>query len=312
MFTRIIIASETSPDAFYVLKQLKRLQKLGAKECLLLQCLQPHEIKATLSPHFNAILEENLNKQKEVLLEQGFKVQTRVVSGHIRKEVTRIAVEEDYSIIVAGAAEYSLIGEVLFGVVAHEIIHQASKPVLLIRIPYRPEEDLSTMPEIDITSHVLFPTDFSENAGLAFEYVKKMVTDGVNKITLIHVQDPSHINPRLAHRLEKYNVIDTKEEVAKEELLAAERLEKFNITDTQRLEDMKKELQNLGSAEIDIQLLCGSPSVEIMRVVNEQKIPLVVMGSQGRGFVKEVYLGSVSNNLTRHSSASILLIPIKR
>jgi nucleotide-binding universal stress UspA family protein len=312
MFKRIIIASETSPDALYVLKQIKSLQKLGTKECLLLQCLQPFEIKATISPHFNAILEENLKKQKEILLEEGFEVQTRVVSGHIRREVTRIAVEEDYSIIVAGATEYSLIGEVFFGVVAHEIIHQASKPVLIIRIAPKPEEELSALPELDLTSHIMFPTDFSENAGLAFEYVKKMVTDGVKKVTLVHVQDPGRVNPRLAHRLEKYNVIDTPEELAQDELVAAERLEKFNVVDTQRLEDIKKELQALGDVEIDIQLLCGSPAVEIMKCIDAKKIPLVVMGSQGRGFVKEVYLGSVSNNLTRHASASVLLIPAKR
>jgi len=36
------------------------------------------------------------------------------------------------------------------------------------------------------------------------------------------------------------------------------------------------------------------------------------MGSQGRGFIKEVFLGSVSNNVARHSAASVLLIPAVR
>jgi nucleotide-binding universal stress UspA family protein len=279
---------------------------------LLLQCLHPHEVKATISSHFNAILEENLNKQKEVLIGQGFEVQTRTVSGFIRSEISRIAKEKSASIIVASTPEYSMMGEIFFGGVAQEIIHHASKPVLLIRTSAYPDEVPSSKKECSIIDHILFPTDFSENAGLAFDYVKKMVSDGVKKVTLLHVQDQARINPRLAYRLEKYNVIDTPEELAQEEALAVQRLEKYNIIDVQRLEEIKKELQAQGDVEVDIRLCYGSPSVEIEKLVREQKISLVVMGSQGRGFVKEVYLGSVSNNIARHSSASVLLIPAKR
>jgi nucleotide-binding universal stress UspA family protein len=307
----MIIASETTPDAFEMLSCLKDLRMLGAKDCLLLQCLQPHEVKATISSHFNAILEENLNKQKEVLLEQGFEVNTRTVPGFIRSEVNKIAKEEDFSLIVASTPEYSMMGEVLFGGVAQEIIHHASKPVLLIRTSVDPAKAPSKK-ECNITEHVLFPTDFSENAGLAFRFVKKMISDGVKKVTLLHVQDQSRLNPRLAYRLEKYNVIDTPEDLAQEEALAAQRLEKFNLIDLQRLEDIKKELQAQGDAEVNIKLCYGSPYIEIMKIVREEEISLIVMGSQGRGFVKEVYLGSVSNNIARHSPAAVLLIPAKR
>jgi len=65
-------------------------------------------------------------------------------------------------------------------------------------------------------------------------------------------------------------------------------------------------------AEVDISLSYGSPSVKILKIISEQKIFLVVMGSQGRGFVKELFLGSVSNNIVRHAKASVLLIPAKR
>lgn len=312
MFKRMIIASETTPDAFEMLYCLKDLKKLGAKECLLLQCLQPHEVKATISSQFNAILEENLNKQKGVLLEQGFEVKTRTVPGFIRSEINKIAKEEDFSIIVASTPEYSMMGEVLFGGVAQEVIHHATKPVMLIRTSGDYDEVTSSKKECNITDHILFPTDFSENAGLAFEYVKKMVSDGVKKVTILHVQDQSRLNPRLAYRLEKYNVIDTPEELVQEEVLAAQRLEKFNLIDLQRLEEMKKELQAQGDVEVDVKVCFGSPSVVIMKTVREQNISLVIMGSQGRGFVKEVYLGSVSNNIARHSPAAVLLIPAKR
>lgn len=75
---------------------------------------------------------------------------------------------------------------------------------------------------------------------------------------------------------------------------------------------MKKLLQEKGNAEIDTFLSYGSPAVEILKLIRERNIQLVVMGSQRRGLVKELFLGSVSNNVARHSAASVLLFPAKR
>lgn len=79
-----------------------------------------------------------------------------------------------------------------------------------------------------------------------------------------------------------------------------------------RLQELKNELSAQGDVEVNIQLLYGSPTAEIIRLVRELNIPLVVMGSQGRGIIEEIYLGSVSHNVVRHSAASVLLIPAKR
>lgn len=285
MFARMIIASEISSVALEVLNRLEGLRKLGAKECLLVQCINPHSVDATISNFYTSILEQNLAQQKEVLEKEGYAVETRVVTGLMKNEIDRIAAEENFSVIVAAAQEHSLMGEMFFGGPAHEVIHKASKPVLLVRVPEKAAADVA----FDITDNILFPTDFSENAAHAFEYVKKMVADGARKVTLVHVHDRAEIEPHLSHRLEE-----------------------FKAEDTAKLQDMKKALEEIGDAEVDIQLLYGKPSAELIRLVKELEIPLVVMGSQGRGFAKELYLGSVSHNVARHSGASVLLIPAKR
>ena len=141
----------------------------------------------------------------------------------------------------------------------------------------------------DLREHVLFPTDFSENADHAFTYVEKLATDGARRITLLHVQDKTSIDPHLAHRLEEFNEIDR-----------------------ERLERMKARLRKCGSADIDIEVCYGSPFEEIRRLVRTRNVHPVVMGSQGRGFLKEVFLGSVSHNVARHAAAPMLLIPAKR
>lgn len=289
MFDKIIIASEISKDEFDIIKRFKDLKKLGTKVCLLLQCLSPHESVSKISSFVADVFEENLRKQKDILIEQGFEVETRVVSGIMKNEINRIAVEENFSVIAAGIAEQNMMGELVFGGTAHEVIHHASIPVLLIRVSGNSDKVPGSDKECNLTDHILYPTDFSDNAGIAFEYVKDMVAKGIKRVTLVHVQDPSKTEPELSHRLKVFNKIDEK-----------------------RLLDLKNELINKGNVEVDIHLLNGSPSAEILKLIRNLNISLVVMGSQGRGFIKEIYLGSVSHNIARHSSASVLLIPAKR
>ena len=286
MFSKILVASDISQSAFDMVKCLKDLRKYGADKCLLVQCLNPHEKNVTF---VRSVLEKSFQKQKKELMEFGYEVETRVVTGYAKNEINRIAVDEDYSIIVVEAVEHSIIGEALLGGPANELIYHASRPLLLLKVDEAPIDGQNILRECDLSSHILFPTDFSDNAALAFGYVKNMVEKGVNKVTLVHVQDQSRISPYLLDRLVE-----------------------FNRKDAKRLQEMKQELLEIADIEVNIQLLYGSPTAEILRLIREKKIPLVVMGSQGRGFIKDIFLGSVSHNISRYSDASVLLIPAKR
>ena len=286
MFKRVIIASELSPTAFDALDRLKGLKSLGVSECLLLQCASPEEMNAVTAPFVRRVLEEALARQKAILSEQGYAVQTQVLKGKLIDELNRIAVEEDFSLIVASSTEHSFLGEVLLGGVARDVIHHAKKPTLLVRLAENPADSSKKAQDCNLLEHVLFPTDFSDNARLAFDYLKAIAADGAKKVTLLHIQDLSRIAP--------------------------ERLDECNQTDELRLQELKNALAGREGMEVETLVLPGSPAVEIIRLVNEQKIPLVVMGSQGRGFVNELFLGSVSHNVARHSTASVLLVPAKR
>lgn len=286
MFKRVIIASELSSTAFAALHCLKNLKSLGVTECLLLQCVNPEDMNAVTAPFVSRVLEEALARQKAILTEQGYAVQTRVLKGKMKNEMNRIAVEEDFSLIVASSTEHSLLGEVMLGGVAREVIHYPQKPTLLVRVVENPAAESSQTRDCNLTGHILFPTDFSNNARLAFDYLKAIAADGAKKVTLLHVQDLTRIAP--------------------------DSLEEFNQADELRLQELKNSLLATGNMDVETKLLQGSPAVEIIRLVNEQKIPLVVMGSQGRGFVNELFLGSVSHNVARHSAASVLLVPAKR
>lgn len=290
MFEKIIVASEMMKGEQQLIQSLGELRSIGVRQCLLLQCLDESEVYAQISSYVQEIYDNMLTRHKEQLEEKGFVVETRILSGDMKKEILRIAEEEDFDLVVAASPALSMTAELFYGGVAHDVIYRSGKPVLLIRI----FEDAEGFQRAEnkagaLTDHVLFPTDFSENAGLAFEVLREMVAAGVKRVTLAHVQDPSAISPYLADRLDE-----------------------FNEKDTLRLNELKDELLQTGDVSVEIKLLDGSPSAELIRLIREQQIPLVVMGSQGRGFVRDLFLGSVSHNIARHSAASVILIPAPR
>jgi nucleotide-binding universal stress UspA family protein len=290
MFSRLIIATDLSPASFAVVNCIGGLKAYGARQCLLLQCLNLMDAASTALSYTTAFLESTIRQQKEVLEKQGYEVETRVVPGFAKTEINRIATEEKYSLIVVGSRGHSMMSEAMLGGVAYAVIHNARKPVLIVRLGVKQGQGNVCIQSAhcDFSEHVLFPTDFSENADHAFAYVKKLVDDGARRVTLLHVQDKARIDPHLKHRLEEFNEIDRT-----------------------RLEKMKEALQKKGNADITIEVCYGSPFAEIIRIIRERNIHLVVMGSQGRGFVEELFLGSVSHNVARHSDAPVLLIPAK-
>lgn len=55
-------------------------------------------------------------------------------------------------------------------------------------------------------------------------------------------------------------------------------------------------------------ILYGSPVEQTLAVAKSKKIDLIVVGARGKGRVKEVFLGSVSNALLHKSQIPILLV----
>lgn len=295
MFEKFIVATDLSKDSDAVVCCMGGLKVFGAKQCLLVQFRSVEDIVALsrlCSTETFAKYDEILNEHKKILERQGFSVETRIVSGFPASEINRIAVEEEYSVIAVGARRSSSSGEVFFSGLANDLIHIASKPVLLVRTKKQPASgDASSCDALgcEVGNHVLYPTDFSDNADFAFTFLLDMAAGRAKKITLLHVQDESRISPYLESRLDEFNKIDQA-----------------------RLEGMKKIIQEKGKTDVDIVVKYGNPSAKILEAVKELNIDMVVMGSQGRGFVKEFFLGSVSYNIARLSPSSVLLIPSKK
>jgi nucleotide-binding universal stress UspA family protein len=281
MFERLVVAVDQSAVSRALVEAVGRMAPLGTRKVLLLHCVTINDLTSVSLSYTLEYLDRNLKELKSLLLGRGFDVETRIVPGSPRSEVYHVAIGERYDVIVVGAKKHAA-AEPLFGGLAFDLIHQAPRPVLIVRLT----DDAPAPPEL--TRHVLLPTDFSENAGQAGEALLSLVKQGARRVTLLHVQDQSRIGKSLQDKLGEYNAIDGR-----------------------RLDELKQKLAAAG-ADVETLIRFGSPSVETLKTIQELSVTLVVMGSQGRGFVPELFLGSVSHNVARHGDASVLLIPAKK
>lgn len=194
--------------------------------------------------------------------------------------------------IVIGTHGETAAQHILFriGGVASEILHSHKKPLLVVRTKVSEinGEKCVEVSCMDFRKRILYPTDFSDTAFRAFTYLEKLVESGAKKITLLHIQDKSKIDKHLKDKLDEFNRIDT-----------------------ERLEMRKKILIEKGAEDVQIKIPYGLPTKEILEEAKKD-YSLIVMGSQGRGFIKEIFVGSVSHNVVRNTDISVLLVPALR
>ncbi|HXK65565.1 MAG TPA: universal stress protein [Spirochaetota bacterium] len=286
MFSKVLFASDLSEASTHVIECIKDLKVYGTKEIILFHALG---IKYLEDLRYSLVKEAEpvLQKQKAMLERYGYSVTVHIANDGVSYELWKFAKQENVSMVVIGTHGRSLAFDVSLGGTAHKIIHDISKPLLIVRL----RSDDKAMPVcqaacIDIDKPLLFTTDFSDTAELAFTYVEKMAESGIKHVVLMHVQDKT--------RIEKY---------------LKDKLNEFNTIDTERLEMLKDRLVKKGVKNVDCILKYGIPVEEIINESRNRDYSLIIMGALGRSLVKDVFIGSVSWNVVRNASQPVLLIP---
>lgn len=289
MFSKALVATDLSPASLAVVDCARALRPLGTRECVLVHCFDIRQV-VPFPEQIKDYIEGTLGKHRQRLEEQGFTASIKVAPGLPQVEIPRVARKEGCSLIVVGSHGQNLGSEILLGGVASAVIHNASRPVLVLRLVTDDTGHPACVTgKCDFLDHVLFPTDFSDNAEHAFEYVRSVVKSGARRVTLLHVQDKTRLGKHLEDRLKEFNRIDRG-----------------------RLERVKQQLETDGSAEVRIEIPYGVPTSEILDRAWEGGAGLVIMGTQGRGLIGDLFVGSVSCNVSRHAEAPVLLIPMPK
>lgn len=292
MFKTIVLATDLSPASNALVACVIGLKRLGVKKVFLTYALGIRYLE-DLKYLIASKVEPFLLEQKRKLEAQGLDAVIELAPGVPSEEIRRVADEKDASLIVIGSHGESMADHVLFkiGGAASEVLHSFTRPLLLVktRIVKNAGETCVEALCSDYLANILYCTDFSDTAQRAFDHVEKMVENGCPSVTIMHVQDKTKIDKQLSHKLDEFNKIDEG-----------------------RIEMLRERLAKKGASRIQTKMPYGIPTAEILTEAATGNYSLIVMGSQGKGYVREIFLGSVSHNVARNAGASVLLIPAIR
>jgi nucleotide-binding universal stress UspA family protein len=132
--------------------------------------------------------------------------------------------------------------------------------------------------------NILFPTDFSEHAGYAFQLACALARDQGAQLLLLHV-----IPPPMTHA----------------EVVARAGPDSYRDQLWRELDRMKPPETTLKSEILREE---GHPAEEIVRTAKENKCGLIVMGTHGRTGLWRMLMGSVAEHVLRHSTCPVLTV----
>ncbi|MDD5713088.1 MAG: universal stress protein [Smithellaceae bacterium] len=138
---------------------------------------------------------------------------------------------------------------------------------------------------------ILYPTDFSESAGKALEYVKQLREAGAQEVVVISVIDKRSLDYLGAYKAVNFLQMEKEiENEVRQELLA-----------------VKEKLEREGFG-VKVRLEKGNPLQEILRAEKEEDVSLIVIGSHGKSNIEEMFLGSVAEKVTRKARKPVLIV----
>lgn len=291
MFKNLLIAMDLSPASIRILglNCMGPLRGAGAESVTLVHVMNVRNVGGLYLSMKN-LVEPILKDKEKQLAGMGFQTRLEIPLGDPVQEINRVARETHASVIVAGTHGESLAKDILLGSVVHRLLQAAEKPVLLIPITILEGEGGEKTCDVlcgDFFRHPLFATDFSGPAERAFHYLEHIVAHArPPEVTLFHVQDQARIHPHLIHRLDEFNRIDL-----------------------ERLEGLEKRLVEWGRSIVRKEVEFGRPGPLIMEKIRKGAYSMVVIGSQGRGYMAEAFLGRVANHVVHRSTIPVLVVP---
>lgn len=139
---------------------------------------------------------------------------------------------------------------------------------------------------------IILPLDFSDTTDILMNYAISFAKDINAKISLIHVT-PSDIGFIIGDMGFQYFPEIEKSEI-KYELQELDRLEKYISAQ---------------GIEVDHLLKQGVAADVILEYATEKNADYIVMGSHGRSGMYDVFVGSLTKDLTKKSQIPVLVVP---
>jgi nucleotide-binding universal stress UspA family protein len=154
---------------------------------------------------------------------------------------------------------------------------------------------------------ILYATDLSKNSAYAFFYAVDMAKKHNASIVILHTIEP------IRQRIYAEGASSKLDEI----LIKSKKQEREDD-----IEEIKKNLQEfcrkteaqIGSPCVqlvtEIFVPVGHPVEEILKVADDEGCDAIVMGTHGKGFLRQTFLGSVAGQVLERTRKPVFIIPL--
>jgi len=148
---------------------------------------------------------------------------------------------------------------------------------------------------------VLYPTDFSDLAEVAKKYVIKLKEAGTKEVVLLHVIHPLEFSLPQFDDPFALDVATIYAHIPEIEKAILDNHEKM-------MKEIEKELRSHGF-EVKRIMTVGDPKEEIVRVAEEEKVNVIVIGYHGKGLLERILeMGSTAKAVIKKAKCPVLVV----
>lgn len=298
MYTKILVPLDGSSTAEKVLPCARWFSKAFNVPVELLAVIDVSEMAAHIAAekarYLDTLLEAGTRRSEEYLQRMastfgGAKVQCTVDKGRPHESIVAKAAADKGTLVCMATHGRSGVHRWLLGSVTEKVLRHTTNPLLLVRAL----EEAKTAGQ-EIFKSVLVPLDGSELA----EAILPRVATLAKKLDLAIVLFRAYNIPYNLYAAEDgYTAINF-----------TEILEQVRGEAREYLETKVAELKKLGVEKVSYVAKEGLGADEIIKMAGETPDNLIAMCSHGRSGVKRWVLGSVTENVVRHSGDPVLVV----
>jgi len=237
------------------------------------------EIKQELAPKI-------VDSIMDILKPVQARISTAIVEGSPAQCIIDAVNTSNMNMVVMGARGIKGIESLFAGSVTRAVAIKSPKPVLVTKLPVREQPVLK----------VLYATDGSEYARDTGRFLTSMPFPDNTEITILNVVPPEFLD-----------IPETFAPKVNERIIGIrDQAQSIRLNNSQRIVEQAEEILSKTLRTIKILSEVGDTSTVILRVSEEMKADLIVVGCRGLRGIKGV-MGSVSRNILVHSKCSVLI-----
>jgi nucleotide-binding universal stress UspA family protein len=236
---------------------------------------------AYLAPYMEKekqIAEKKFALLKKRLKDTGIKVETEVAVGRLHESFDSAAKKINADMLVLGFMSHALRRSS-----SEKLIKGLQMPMLVIR-GEKAETDRIGSVKI---RRILCPTDFSEASKKALKIARELKDIFSAELDVIYVLQNYILKKKIEKLKNRDKIIQELFEDTRENLKKI--LSDYDIEKTGTIDE-------------------GEPDKRIVSFSEENDIDLIVMGARGLGFIKGIFIGSVTDTVLKSSPCPVLVI----